>query len=309
MYAASLILLRRPRLWAKTEKSGVMTSPELVTEGCMPISEARGKLDLFLQQKLDEENCECSCDSRVYVILPCYNEEQNLSVLIEDIASSMPNEFPFEIIAVDDGSWDNSGLLLKHLAAKYPVTMLNHHSNMGLSATLRDGLSYAIATARANDFIITMDSDNTHRACYIRSMLEVARQGVDIVIASRYVNGGMQIGVSNNRILLSKYLNSVLGFLSGLSIRDSTSGYRCYRGSVLRKGQEKYNSSFLNSKGFEIQVELIVKLGLLTNKIKEMPFELRYDRKNGKSKMPMLETIQNYIILSFKIPFWRIRNQ
>ena len=301
LYAGLLILLRRPRRWVKTEKSGMMACPEFAYEIAAPITPTCA-VNEFTPIIVDPNS---QHDSHVYVVLPCYNEEKNLPRLIEDIASEISDKFPFEIVAVDDGSVDKSGSMLKQLAKKYPLRVLCHERNMGLSAALRDGLSYVATSTRPNDFIITMDADNTHKACYIRNMLEVARQGADIVVASRYVSGGVQIGVSNNRILLSRYLNSLVYFLSGLRIKDSTSGYRCYRGAVLRKGQEKYNANFLSAKGFEVQVELIIKLGFLPSKIMEIPFELRYDRKNGKSKMPLLKTIQNYIILTPKIIIWR----
>jgi len=196
-------------------------------------------------------------------------------------------------------------LVLRSLAAKYQKRLLQHEKNLGLSASLRDGLLCAAATARSNDLVVTMDADNTHKSCYIHAMLNLADQGADIVIASRYVSGGFQIGVPNDRMLLSKCVNYFLSFLTGLKIKDETSGYRCYRAFILKKGLQKYNSHLIRARGFEVQVELLVKLGSLSTKIQEIPFLLRYDEKKGKSKMPLLRTIQNYVLLYLELLAWK----
>jgi dolichol-phosphate mannosyltransferase len=174
-------------------------------------------------------------------VIPCYNEAENLPLLIKELDRELSKIASFKIIVVNDGSSDNSKGVLMDLAARYPIFLLNHKRNMGLSSTLRDGLLEAIIFARSDYLVITMDADNTHKAYYIRQMLEAVRKGAEIVIASRYVEGGLQIGVPNSRILLSRYVNYFLSFLSGLKINDLTSGYRCYRASVLKKVLKKYS--------------------------------------------------------------------
>lgn len=256
----------------------------------------------FAQIEISDKNI---CKNSVYVVIPCYNEKSNLTQLMKDLHHSLSRISNFEIIVVNDGSSDGSDSILTKLAVKYPINLLHHDQNMGLSSTLRDGLLSAIAIAKANDLVITMDADNTHKSCYIQKMLEAINEGAEIVIASRYIKGGIQIGVTNNRIMLSKFANYILSFLSGLKIKDITSGYRCYRASVLKKGLEKYDSHFVDAKGFEVQAELMVKLGSLSTRVREIPFELKYNEKQGKSKMPLFETINNYIQLSLKILAWR----
>lgn len=246
---------------------------------------------------------------RIYVVIPCYNEELSLPMLVDDLSRVLSRGTPFKIIAINDGSSDKTELTLKNLAKKYPILLLQHARNLGLSAALKDGLLYAATITQPNDFVITMDGDNTHKSHYIRDMIEASRYGADIVIASRYVSGGLQTGVSNDRILLSKCINYFLPFWSGLKIRDVTSGYRCYRASLLKKGFKKYNSHFVCAKGFEVQVELLVKLSSVSKAIHEIPFELRYGDKRGKSKMRLLETIQNYFLLTLKILMWRLAKE
>jgi dolichol-phosphate mannosyltransferase len=291
---------RNFKIWENLQN---MTNRQLESEWVMPAQQT-------LVEKVSAPtiiDSETSDNVRVFVVLPCYNEEKNLPILIDDLSDVLSILPSFEIIAVNDGSSDNSHLILKNLAAKYPIRMLHHKKRMGLSATLKDGLLDVAAISSSNDLVITMDADNTHKSFYIRKMLEAVHEGAEIVIASRYVTGGLQIGVPNNRILLSRCLNYLLNFCSGLKIQDVTSGYRCYRASILKKGLEKYNSHLVDAEGFEVQVELIVKLGTLSRKICEIPFKLRYDEKNGRSKMPFFKTIQNHVILIFKILLWRLQ--
>jgi len=262
-------------------------------------------------QLVKQQACEiCAYDSylfpHVFVVLPCYNEEENLSPVISDISSSLASHFSFDVIAVDDGSSDRTKLVLESLSSKYPVKIISHMQNMGLSYTLGDGLMYALSLARPTDIIVTMDADNTHETRYLEQMIASVSKGSDFVIASRYIMGGLQLGVSNNRIVLSKAVNHLIKTLSGITVRDATSGFRCYKASLLKEAQEKFGFHLINSRGFEIQVELLVKLGALSNGIKEIPFVLRYDKKKGKSKMPMLKTIRDYIILCLKIITWRM---
>lgn len=239
----------------------------------------------------------------VYVVLPCYNEEKNIGNLINSIKQQLSNNF--QIIAVDDGSSDSTLEILKDLSTEMPIHIIKHDNNMGLSDTLKDGLMFAFSVANGNDAIITMDADNTHDPNYILRMNDELSRGSELVIASRYYGNGQQIGVPSERILLSKSVNYFLNCLTGLTVRDCTSGFRCYKASLLKTAYQKYKVQFISSKGFEIQVELLVKIGKISNKISEIPFTLRYDKKNGKSKMNLMKTIRNYAILSFKIISWR----
>ncbi len=270
---------------------------------------AKSKLLLRLAKDSSTSASTVNClYPRVHIVLPCYNEEENLYQLTKDISCVLARQFAFNIVTVNDGSSDCSGDLLKKLSFEYPLKIVNHTHNMGLSATLRDGLMHAAASAEPEDFIITMDADNTHNASYIIPMIAAANDGADMIIASRYADGGLQLGVPRSRILLSKGVNYLINRLSGINVKDTTSGYRCYKASLLKRAQKEYGSHLIDSKGFEIQVELLVKLGALSDRIEEVPFTLRYDKKKGKSKMPLLKTIRNYIVLSTKIIVWRTRN-
>jgi dolichol-phosphate mannosyltransferase len=176
---------------------------------------------------------------------------------------------------------------------------------MGLSWTLRSALLYILPKTDENDVVITMDADNTHDVKCILSMLKCIREGAEVVIASRYIKGGSQVGVSFIRILLSKAVNRAIRLFSGLEVMDTTSGYRCYKASILKKCHKKYEC-FIASKGFEVQLELLVKINTCTSKIVEIPFILRYNQKHGKSKMQIPNTIINYILLLVKVIVWRI---
>jgi len=122
------------------------------------------------------------------VILPCYNEEQNLKTLIPTIASTIKPKMPYKIIAVNDGSNDHTSQILSQLSKEYPIILIEHQKNKGLAETLKDGLKTAAELSSPEDLIITMDSDNTHNPRY---MLDMAKNmgNADIIIGSRYIKG------------------------------------------------------------------------------------------------------------------------
>jgi len=238
------------------------------------------------------------------VILPCYNEEENLNTFIHKIDETLHHFMPYKIIAVNDGSQDHSGDLLKELSTKYPIILIEHRMNKGLSAALHTGLETALKYSSDEDFIITMDSDNTHDPQQILNMLNAAMNGANIVIGSRYVPNGKQINVSPHRVFLSKTINLLLRKIAKLPVKDVTSGYRCFKASAVRE-LKKTGQKFLESKGFEVSFELLAKTFWCSSTIKEVPITLDYSKKKGKSKMRILPTIERYCITLTKIKGWR----
>jgi len=239
------------------------------------------------------------------VMLPCYNEEENLKSLIHNIDETLRHSINYKIIAVNDGSRDHTGDILKELSNEYPIIITEHKTNKGLSKALHTGLKTALQYSSDEDFIITMDSDNTHDPKHILHMLRVARHGADIVIGSRYVPYGKQTNVSPHRIFLSKSINLIIRKIARLPVKDATSGYRCFRASVLRKLEKTLGQKFLESKGFEASFELLVKTFWCCSNVKEIPITLDYSKKKGKSKMRLMPTIKRYGITLMKIKKWR----
>ena len=142
--------------------------------------------------------------ARVVVVLPVYNEALHLPGLLRQIDAVMRREgLGFQIIAVDDGSSDETPLILDEQTRKFPLTVHRHATNQGLGSTIRDGLRAAVAAASDHDVVVTMDADETHLPELIPGMARMVREGCDVVIASRYQPGSAVVGLSLRRRILS----------------------------------------------------------------------------------------------------------
>jgi dolichol-phosphate mannosyltransferase len=243
--------------------------------------------------------------SQLYIVLPCFNESLNLSRLFDRLASQIKTG-EYVVVCVDDGSTDGSVEVLRHLEEEYPIKMIEHPSNMGLSAALRAGLSLALRSADDKDIIATMDADDTHDPEYLSKMLHEMNKGADVVVASRYVEGGAQLSVPWHRRVLSRAVNLIIGLVSGLEIKDATSGYRCYRASVLRDIERQFGQVPRESRGFEGPLEILCRARLFAQKMVEIPFCLEYNNKEGKSKLNIPFTVVSYVRLLFKVALWRL---
>lgn len=239
------------------------------------------------------------------MILPCYNEEVNLKSLVHKIDETLNHFTLYKIIAVNDGSRDHTGDLLRELSDRYPIIITEHNTNKGLSEALSSGIKTALQQSSNGDLIITMDADNTHDPQYILNMAKAAEDGANIVVGSRYIKDGKQINVPAYRIFLSKTINLLIKKIAKLPIKDVTSGYRCYKSSILRKLVKTLGPSFLESKGFEASLELLIKTFWCSSSVKEIPITLDYSKKKGKSKMRILPTIMRYCMALTKIKCWR----
>lgn len=243
--------------------------------------------------------------SQLYIILPCFNESQNLRCLFSRLAHQIKTR-KLIVVGVDDGSTDDTVDVLHYLEKEYPVKIIQHPNNMGLSAALRSGLSLAVSSADEKDVIAIMDGDNTHDPEYLGKMLYEIDKGADVVIASRYVKGGAQLFVPWHRKILSRAVNLIIRLVSGLKIRDATSGYRCFKASVLKDVERRFGQVPRESKGFEGPLEVLSRAKLCTQKIVEIPFCLKYNNKKGKSKMNIPFTAVSYVRLLFKVALWRL---
>ena len=232
----------------------------------------------------------------VFILLPCYNEERNIKELIFRISRACQN-LDYKIVAVDDGSTDETYHRLSDLSKTYPVVVLRHRENRGLHEALRTLLIYAYKTAGNSDFLITMDSDLTHDPKYIPLLVSAcSKEKADVAIASRFVDGGGQVGVPLYREILSMGLRLLVKFTLGIPVRDVSSGYRCIRSSIIKKIIDNYGfERFIEAEGFEVQLELLHKFFLNGARIIEVPFILDYSLKKGESKLRVRRTILGYL--------------
>ena len=229
---------------------------------------------------------------KVYVVLPAYNEEQNLGPLIEQIDETLFDmKQEYEIVVVDDGSQDKSIEVVEHYKEVLPIHLIRHQVNQGLGGTIRDGLKHAAEVCHDRDIVVVMDADNTHPAGLMRRMVRTIGEGNEVVIASRYCKESIIVGVPFHRQLLSlgaALLFRVMFPIKG--VKDYTCGYRAYRGHVLKMAFSEYGSGLISEEGFQCMVDILFKLRKLNVIFTEVPLVLRYDQKEGKSKMKVLKT-------------------
>jgi dolichol-phosphate mannosyltransferase len=229
----------------------------------------------------------------LWVLLPAYHEEANLPPLLRDLRDTMarwPSAPPYHVVVVDDGSRDGTAAAAASVEG-VPVTVLRHPQNRGLGAAMRTGIEHVLARAPDEDLLAAMDADHTHPPELLPRMVALAAEGAPLVIASRYQPGAEIHGLVAWRRWLSAVASLVLRAAFPCGARDYTCGYRLYRVGLLRWGRERYGRHFLNQRGFSVMVDLLLKLRRRVRVVREVPLVLRYDRKQGPSKMKVASTV------------------
>ena len=242
---------------------------------------------------------------KVFVVLPAYNEEHRIGKLLEHVDEAMHEAgLPYQTIVVDDGSSDTTAKIIGDCANHMPILMRQHERNMGLGATIRDGLLAAAQIAAPRDIIVTMDADDTHTPGLILRMVRMIREGCDVVIASRYQPGARTIGVPFMRVLLSYFGSLIFRIMFPIKgVKDFTCGYRAYRAEVINEAISQYGSKLFNQEGFQCMVDILLKLRRMNLIFGEVPLILRYDIKEGGSKMNIGRTIRQTLALMLKTRF------
>jgi dolichol-phosphate mannosyltransferase len=226
------------------------------------------------------------------VVLPAFNEALNLVALLDRIESTL-SDIEHRVIVVDDGSTDETASIAASRSAAGVVLQKNPH-NMGLAETLKRGLVAAVDRATGpDDVIVTMDGDNTQPPELIPRMLEAIRGGSDLVIASRYRTGARVQGLSVPRRGLSLGASWLFrAVLPIAGVRDYTCGFRAYRATLLRTAFERLGpDQLVSERGFSCMVDILLRLRAFNPVVSELPLDLRYDLKQGASKMRVARTV------------------
>lgn len=227
----------------------------------------------------------------IHILLAAYNEERALGDVLNGI-SSVLGDGAFNVWVVDDGSGDGTGAVAEDWKKKNPLVLIRHEKNQGLGAALHTGFTALIPALSPDDVAVTLDADNTHPPAQIPSLIKPIQEGqADVVVASRFVPGAKTVGVPFYRRVLSDVAGLLFRyFLPIPGLRDYTCGFRAYRGSVLKSAQGKWGR-LATENGFAAAAEIIVKVGALRPRVREVPLVLRYDRKQGPSQMRVGQTI------------------
>ena len=243
----------------------------------------------------------------IVVLLPAYNEEKSLPVLLPKIEQFFAEEGEGGIIVVcNDGSTDGTGDVLKGYPARVRLEVITHRINRGLGEASRDLFERASELLEDKDVIIRMDCDDTHDPSFMHLMKKKLDEGYDVVIASRFQEGGGQRGVSTYRALVSRSANLFMKVLFPISgVREYSCGFRAYRAEVIRRAIGVFGNDFIQLKGlgFTCTLEKLVKLRILGARFAEIPFVLRYDRKLSVSKMVSSVTTLGYLTMAV-LHYW-----
>ena len=169
-----------------------------------------------------------------------------------------------------------------------------------MGETIRDLFEHVAEIADDDDIVIRMDCDDTHEPEFVVGMIDKINSGYDMVIASRFVKGGAQEGLSAYRKTISMLANNFMKFFFPVKgLKEYSSGYRAYTGKCIKHSINVFQNNFIQLKGlgFSCTLEKIVKLKLIGAKIGESPMVLRYHQKKSESKMIASITTLGYIML------------
>jgi dolichol-phosphate mannosyltransferase len=213
---------------------------------------------------------------RPLVIIPTYNEAQNIERILRRIAESLPEA---GVLVVDDGSPDGTGDLVKAMAPEFPdVHLLARSGKAGLGSAYRAGFAWGLA--EGYDALIEMDADFSHDPAALPGLLAPLKEGYDVAIGSRYVEGGRVPNWARHRHLLSKAGNRYASQVLSLDVADSTAGFRAYSADLMRQ----LDLTRIRAEGYGFQIEMTYRAKQAGAAIVEVPITF-VDRAAGESKM------------------------
>ncbi len=212
---------------------------------------------------------------RSLIVIPTYNERDNIVGLVDDILRIVPTT---DLLIIDDNSPDGTGQVADDLHARLPqVHVLHRPGKLGLGTAYVRGFQYAVE--QGYDLVFEMDADYSHDPNFLPEFLQ-ASQTADLVIGSRYIAGGGTPNWSALRKFISGGGNIFARAVLGIPIHDCTGGFRCYRTAALRT----LDVSRIRAQGYAFQVEMAYIFWKRGYRVREVPI-IFVDRRVGKSKM------------------------
>jgi dolichol-phosphate mannosyltransferase len=212
---------------------------------------------------------------KTLVIVPTYNEIENIESLVEIVLSKSDK---IEILVLDDSSPDGTGKRVKLMQSSEPrLHLIERPGKMGLGSAYVAGFKFALE--RDYDYIMEIDADFSHNPNDVTRLIEAA-ESKDLVIGSRYCNGVNIINWPFKRLLISYFASKYVRVITGMPIKDPTGGFKCFRRKVL----ESINLDKILSDGYAFQIEMNFRAWVKGFRIKEIPIVFT-ERLNGVSKM------------------------
>lgn len=211
------------------------------------------------------------------VIIPTYNEKENIEKIIRKVFSLV---HPFHILIVDDGSPDGTAQIVKTLQIEFSGTLHieERKGKLGLGTAYIHGFKWALN--REYEYIFEMDADFSHNPDDLINLLNAAKQGGDMIIGSRYIKGVNVVNWPMNRVLMSYFASAYVRLITRINIQDATAGFICYRRKVL----ERIPLDKIKFVGYAFQIEMKFTAIQYGFKVIEVPI-IFTDRTEGTSKM------------------------
>ena len=211
------------------------------------------------------------------VLIPTYNEKENIASIIDAVLSF---ESGYHILVIDDGSPDGTENIVRSMIEKYPTRLFIEcrPGKLGLGTAYIHGFNWALA--KHYDYIIEMDADFSHDPNDLDRLCKACDEGADVAVGSRYIKGGSTENWPLDRKIYSQGGSAYTRIITGIPVKDPTAGFVCYKSKVLAS-MNLNNIKFI---GYAFQIEMKFAAWRLGFKIKEVPIKF-VDRKIGVSKM------------------------
>lgn len=211
------------------------------------------------------------------VIIPTYNEKENIEKIIKAIFSL---EETFDILIIDDGSPDGTATIVKGLQPQFSdsLFLMEREGKQGLGSAYIAGFKYSIE--KGYNYTFEMDADFSHNPADLIKLYNACKTEADLAIGSRYCNGVSVINWPIGRVVMSYFASSYVRAVLGIKIYDTTAGFKCYRRDLL----QAIDLEKVKMRGYGFQIEMKYTSHKLGFKIKEVPI-IFIDRTEGTSKM------------------------
>lgn len=230
---------------------------------------------------------------KAFVVIPTYNEKDNVRSLTSAVLAQHPD---LHILFVDDNSPDGTGSIIDDLVAEHDrVHVLHRAGKLGLGSAYREG--FKVALAMGADYLLEMDADFSHDPATLPLFLAAISES-DLVIGSRYLNGVSVVNWPIRRLILSYFASVYTRWVTGLQLRDCTSGFKCFRRSAI----EAIDLTRVKSDGYSFQIEMNYRCMEKGFRITEIPI-IFIDRHAGSSKM------SGSIVREAVLMVWKLRLQ
>ena len=216
-------------------------------------------------------------EDRKIVIIPTYNERENIENIIRKVFSL---DGGFDILIIDDGSPDGTAAIVKRLQQEFPerLHMIERQGKLGLGTAYITGFKWSID--KGYDYTFEMDADFSHNPEDLPRLYQACKDGADLAIGSRYCDGISVINWPIGRIIMSYYASVYVRTILGMKVYDCTAGFKCYSNKVLKT----IDLDKVEMKGYGFQIEMKYTTYKLGFKITEVPI-IFVNRKAGTSKM------------------------